>query len=109
MFFMHLCFSSVPPVISVPHDVYTLRVGESVSVPCSATGQPEPELQWNRYGGPVKGGANLLASTNGTLHIKNVQLSHAGIYTCTAMNSAGRGSRDITLILHGQNMHPVSL
>ncbi|XP_026768070.3 hemicentin-1 isoform X3 [Pangasianodon hypophthalmus] len=90
----------VPPVISVPHDEYTLSVGESVSVPCSAIGQPEPELQWHKLGGAVRGRANLLTFTNGTLHIKNAQLKHAGVYTCTALNSAGRASRDITLILH---------
>ncbi|KAK3540674.1 hypothetical protein QTP70_034595, partial [Hemibagrus guttatus] len=89
----------VPPVISVPHDEYTLSVGESVSVPCSAIGQPEPELQWQKLGGSVGGEANLQTFTNGTLHIKNAQLKHAGVYTCTAFNSAGRASRDITLIL----------
>ncbi|XP_060787017.1 hemicentin-1 isoform X2 [Neoarius graeffei] len=89
----------VPPVVSVPHDEYTLSVGESVSVPCSAIGQPEPELQWHKSDGTVRGGANL-TFTNGTLHIKNAQLGHAGVYTCTASNSAGRASRDITLILH---------
>lgn len=107
--FVHLCYSAVPPVISVPHDEYTLRVGESLSVPCLAMGQPEPEMQWHKVGDPVRGGANLLTFTNGTLRIKNAQLKHAGVYTCTALNSAGRASHDITLILHGQDTHTVSL
>ncbi|KAM9476100.1 hemicentin-1 isoform 3-T3 [Clarias gariepinus] len=90
----------VPPVISIPRDEYTLSVGESVSVPCSALGQPEPELQWHKLGGAVRGGADLMTFTNGTLHVKNAQLKHAGIYTCTALSSAGRASRDITLSVY---------
>ncbi|XP_053340665.1 hemicentin-1-like [Clarias gariepinus] len=90
----------VPPVISVPRDEYTLSVGESVSVPCSALGQSEPELQWHKLGGAVRGGADLMMFTNGTLHVKNGQLKHAGVYTCTALSSAGRASRDITLSVH---------
>ncbi|XP_058246105.1 hemicentin-1 isoform X2 [Hemibagrus wyckioides] len=89
----------VPPVISVPHDAYTLSVGQSVSVPCSATGQPKPELQWQKLGGSVGGESDLRTFTNGTLHIKNAQLKHGGVYTCTAFSSAGRASRDIMLIL----------
>ncbi|XP_046728282.1 hemicentin-1 isoform X2 [Silurus meridionalis] len=90
----------VPPVISVPHNEYTLSVGESVSVPCSAIGQPEPELQWHKLDGGVRGGAKQFTFTNGTLQIKKAQLEHAGVYTCTASNSAGRTSHDITLTLH---------
>lgn len=103
--FVHLCFCAVPPVISVPRNEYTLNIGDSVSVPCSAIGQPEPEMQWHKLGGPGEGGANLLTFTNGTMHLENAQLKHAGVYTCTALNSAGRASHDITLILHGQNTH----
>ncbi|XP_060737332.1 hemicentin-1 isoform X1 [Tachysurus vachellii] len=98
----------VPPVISVPHDQYTLSVGESVSMPCSAIGQPEPELQWQKLGGSVQGVANLQTFTNGTLHIKNAKLENAGVYTCTALNSAGRVSRDITLILQVMPMIDVT-
>ncbi|KAI5086046.1 hemicentin-1 [Silurus meridionalis] len=92
--------AAVPPVISVPHNEYTLSVGESVSVPCSAIGQPEPELQWHKLDGGVRGGAKQFTFTNGTLQIKKAQLEHAGVYTCTASNSAGRTSHDITLTLH---------
>lgn len=98
---MPLCIFAVLPVISVPHDAYTLSVGQSVSVPCSATGQPKPELQWQKLGGSVGGESDLQTFTNGTLHIKNAQLKHGGVYTCTAFSSAGRASRDIMLILQG--------
>ncbi|XP_062854783.1 hemicentin-1 [Trichomycterus rosablanca] len=89
-----------PPLITAPRDEYTLVVGESVSVPCSASGQPEPELQWNKAARVLKNRTNLQIFTDGTLHITNTQLNDAGVYTCTATNTAGRASRDITLILH---------
>ncbi|XP_061867610.1 hemicentin-2 [Colius striatus] len=91
----------VPPVIAAgPAELAALQ-GLEVLLPCAARGIPEPRISWSREGAAVRGGggkATVLPS--GDLLLRDVQEGDAGSYSCTAVNSAGRAVRQLSLSIH---------
>ncbi|XP_014111826.1 PREDICTED: hemicentin-2 [Pseudopodoces humilis] len=89
----------VPPVIAAgPLELVVLE-GLEVLLPCAARGVPEPRVSWSREGALLRGGkATVLPS--GELLLRNVQERDAGSYSCTAVNSAGRAVRRLSLSIH---------
>ncbi|KAK5871231.1 hypothetical protein PBY51_004123 [Eleginops maclovinus] len=96
----------VPPVLSVPRVEYTAVLGQPVSLECVADGQPQPEVSWHKERRAVVDGAHIHIFANGTLAIISTQRSDAGLYTCTAINLAGRASHDMRLIIQVPPMIP---
>ncbi|KAM9271186.1 hemicentin-2 [Morus bassanus] len=91
----------VPPVITAGPAELAVLEGLEVLLPCIARGIPEPRVSWSREGAPVRGGggkATVLPS--GELLLRNVQEGDAGSYSCTAVNSAGRAIRWLSLSVH---------
>lgn len=43
----HLLFLVTPVFASIPNDM-TVEVGTNVQIPCSAQGEPEPVITWNK-------------------------------------------------------------
>ncbi|XP_056361302.1 LOW QUALITY PROTEIN: hemicentin-2 [Oenanthe melanoleuca] len=86
----------VPPIIAAgPLELVVLE-GLEVLLPCAARGVPEPRVSWSREGALLRGGrATVLPS--GELLLRDVQEGDAGSYSCTAMNSAGRAVRRLSL------------
>ncbi|KAM7033975.1 hemicentin-2 [Acridotheres tristis] len=89
----------VPPIIAAgPLELVVLE-GLEVLLPCAASGVPEPRVSWSREGALVRGGkAKVLPS--GELLLRDVQEGDAGSYSCTAVNSAGRAVRRLSLSIH---------
>ncbi|XP_062361457.1 hemicentin-2 [Cinclus cinclus] len=89
----------VPPIIAAgPLELVVLE-GLEVLLPCAARGVPEPRVSWSREGALVQGGkATVLPS--GELLLRDVQEGDAGSYSCTAVNSAGRAVRRLSLSIH---------
>ncbi|KAM6193100.1 hemicentin-2 [Sarcoramphus papa] len=91
----------VPPVIAAGPAELAVLEGLEVLLPCAARGVPEPRVSWSREGAPVRGGggkATILPS--GELLLRDVQEGDAGSYSCTAVNSAGRAVRQLSLSIH---------
>ncbi|XP_049688139.1 hemicentin-2 [Accipiter gentilis] len=91
----------VPPVIMAGPAELAVLEGLEVLLPCAARGIPEPRVSWSREGAPVRGGggkATVLPS--GELLLRDVQEGDAGSYSCTAVNSAGRAVRQLSLSIH---------
>ncbi|KAM9370790.1 LOW QUALITY PROTEIN: hemicentin-2 [Phaethornis superciliosus] len=91
----------VPPSITAGPLELAVREGMEVLLPCAAHGVPEPRVSWSREGalvGGVKGKASILPS--GELLLRDVQEGDAGTYSCTAVNSAGRAVRRLSLSIH---------
>ncbi|KAM6110387.1 LOW QUALITY PROTEIN: hemicentin-2 [Pterocles gutturalis] len=91
----------VPPVIADGPAELAVLEGLEVLLPCAARGVPEPRVSWSREGVPVQGGggkATVLPS--GELLLRDVQAGDAGSYSCTAVNSAGRAVRQLSLSIH---------
>lgn len=63
---------------------------------CYASGRPEPLVKWTRMAGELLPGGGTEFQGN-VLSISQVKSDHAGIYKCTASNSAGVDQREIRL------------
>ncbi|XP_076341177.1 neurotrimin-like isoform X3 [Tachypleus tridentatus] len=82
-------------VVVPPHIDETLtskdidvREGDNVSLLCSSTGSPEPEITWRREDGePISLGSEKVLSVGGNyLNISKVSRMHMGAYLCIATN-----------------------
>ncbi|EZA56439.1 hypothetical protein DMN91_009952 [Ooceraea biroi] len=65
------------------------RVGDNVEIKCDVTGTPPPPLVWQRYSTDVKtlSEPEIRVFNDGSLYLTNVQLEHAGNYTCHALRN----------------------
>ena len=82
--------------------------GSSVSISCTATGKPDPEVSWIRNGQTKSSGRKTAY-----LAFDQIKRTDDGLYTCTANNSAGTKSHkeilvvrcESELLLHLQYSH----
>ncbi|KAK1792924.1 hypothetical protein P4O66_001649 [Electrophorus voltai] len=78
---------SRPSFIIQPQNTEVL-VGESVTLECSAVGQPQPRITWTRgERGALPTDARITITPLGGLYIQHVQQGDAGQYTCFASNN----------------------
>lgn len=93
-----------PTFVIQPQNTEVL-VGESVTLECSATGHPLPQITWTRGDRtplPVDPRVNITPS--GGLYIQNVDQSDSGEYTCFASNSVDSIHATAFIIVQGE--HP---
>lgn len=76
-----------PAFVIQPQNTEVL-VGESVTLECSATGHPPPQITWTRGDGtPVPVDPRVSITPSGGLYIQNVVQEDSGEYTCFAANT----------------------
>uniref|UniRef100_A0A9J7ZCB5 Peroxidasin n=1 Tax=Cyprinus carpio carpio TaxID=630221 RepID=A0A9J7ZCB5_CYPCA len=81
-------FSPARPSFVIQPQNTEVLVGESVTLECSATGQPQPRVTWTKGDHtalPVDPRINITPS--GGLFIQNVNQADGGQYTCFASNN----------------------
>ncbi|XP_068754279.1 contactin-4-like isoform X2 [Montipora capricornis] len=61
----------------------TILTAINITIPCQATGDPQPVVTWVKRDGNLPGGRSSV-SVNGTLKIWNSKKEDSGIYTCVA-------------------------
>uniref|UniRef100_A0A158PAH4 TITIN n=1 Tax=Angiostrongylus cantonensis TaxID=6313 RepID=A0A158PAH4_ANGCA len=90
----------------------TALIGKSVVLSCRAIGQPEPALSWTKDGELIATSrrVKLMFDEHGVseLRILDLTAQDAGIYFCTATNSAGVQSSQCTLTvveISGKDSH----
>lgn len=76
----------LPKFTNKPPANITVFTGDSLTLNCSAAGDPQPVISWKRLGAQLPVGRNQLS--NGALTLKNMKEEDAGIYKCVA-TSAG--------------------
>ena len=64
--------------------------GASVELECSATGEPDPMIEWFRDGRPIIYNMQYILKEDGSLLLPHVAANQSGYYTCQAMNYAGK-------------------
>ena len=69
-----------------PPAMVALLSGETLTLTCSATGDPQPVISWRKQGGQLPAGRSQ--QSNGDLVIRGFQKSDTGYYICVA-TSAG--------------------
>uniref|UniRef100_A0AAV2KYV0 Ig-like domain-containing protein n=1 Tax=Knipowitschia caucasica TaxID=637954 RepID=A0AAV2KYV0_KNICA len=90
----------VPPSIVDEGTVQDTKVKEkhNITLSCAATGNPVPEVRWQKDGQPLVPSMNHQIVSHGRfLHITGAQLVDTGRYSCHASNSAGDRSRHFNL------------
>ncbi|KAG8445591.1 hypothetical protein GDO86_010388 [Hymenochirus boettgeri] len=76
-----------PNFVIQPQNTEVL-VGESITLECSATGQPHPRITWTRGDRtPLANDPRINITPSGGLYIQNVNMDDAGEYTCFASNT----------------------
>ncbi|KAM9316417.1 peroxidasin homolog [Gastrophryne carolinensis] len=76
-----------PSFVIQPQNTEVL-VGESVTLECSAAGQPQPRITWTRGDRtPLPSDPRINITPSGGLFIQNSNLEDSGEYTCFATNS----------------------
>ncbi|XP_067635534.1 basement membrane-specific heparan sulfate proteoglycan core protein isoform X4 [Eurosta solidaginis] len=80
------------PTIDIhPPEPQTVNVGTEAMLYCSATGIPEPTVQWRRVDGkPLSARCKEVNSNAGYIIIADIQVEDAGDYECVAQNAVGR-------------------
>ncbi|XP_022918386.1 cell adhesion molecule Dscam2 isoform X1 [Onthophagus taurus] len=104
-----LQLGDAPPVLIYSFIEQTLQPGPAVSLKCSATGNPTPQISWTLDGFPLPSHGRFVIGQYVTVHgdvISHVNISHVmvedgGEYTCTAENRAGKTSHSARLNIYG--------
>ena len=84
-----------PPRFTVkPPAKVVARVGGSLKLNCSATGDPQPVISWKKQGGqlPVVRSQQI----NGSLVIRGITMNDKGNYICVAVNAGVFKSETVT-------------
>ncbi|XP_027854261.2 cell adhesion molecule Dscam2 isoform X3 [Aphis gossypii] len=98
-----------PPIMEYTFIEQTLQPGPTVSLKCSASGNPTPSMAWSLDGFKLPDHPRYLIGQYVTLHgdivshlnISQVLVEDGGEYTCTANNRAGTTSHSARLNIYG--------
>ncbi|XP_037592361.1 immunoglobulin superfamily member 10 [Cebus imitator] len=103
---------AAPPVIlEQKRQVIVGTWGESLKLPCTAKGTPQPSIYWVLSDGTeVKPlhftNSKLFLFSNGTLYIRNLASSDRGTYECIATSSTGSERRVVMLTMEARVTSP---
>ncbi|KAK3759821.1 hypothetical protein RRG08_018494 [Elysia crispata] len=84
---IHVQVKDPPFFVASPDVLYTRNVGDSVKIPCEATGLPRVNIQWIKVGGVLDRTSRRVSISNSFLEIRNLSKSDHGRYECRAINN----------------------
>ena len=91
-----LIINVVPQFTVKPPEKVTRYVGQSVTLNCSADGQPVPSITWSRCKGDIPEGH---AQSEGQLKINSLTAGDSGTYTCSARSDFVHVETDVQLVV----------
>ncbi|CAF0794048.1 unnamed protein product [Rotaria sordida] len=80
----------IPPLFSRRMSNLTTYDSASVELECTATGDPQPKIEWFRDSFPIHYSIQYILKDDGSLLLPHVTANQSGYYTCQASNYAGR-------------------
>ncbi|XP_034438633.1 hemicentin-1 isoform X1 [Hippoglossus hippoglossus] len=91
----------VIPTIQHGPQVFSTIEGNPISLPCRASGVPNPEITWAKGGKLLYlGGPAFSLDSDGSLRIASPSGNETGEFICTATNAAGYASRKVQLTVY---------
>jgi hemicentin len=98
--------STVAPNITSRSQSMIVNAGNSLILDCLATGNPLPVITWLKDGERLvsncespSGGACVELGMDGSVYIRDTQLSDTGTYTCLATNTAGQAVYEVHVLV----------
>lgn len=95
----------LPSFVKTPRDL-TIRAGAKARLECAAEGYPTPQVAWQKDGGtdfPAARERRMeVMPDDDVFFIMNVKREDMGVYSCTAKNTAGMVSANVTLTVLGK-------
>ncbi|XP_048396640.2 neural cell adhesion molecule 2-like isoform X1 [Stegostoma tigrinum] len=90
---------NVPPIIHVPESSAKAIAGrqESVTLMCTVTGSPEPNISWYRGGRLIEDNDKYGLKRSTELMIRNISREDTGAYICRATNKAGTAEEQLSV------------
>ena len=97
-----LCYISAPPTLtSYSPSLLIHKEGASAEMFCTATGIPTPGVTWLKDDKELTNHGRLTVSDN-KVHIKNLDKSDAGVYSCLFKNTVAQVSHTIRLVIESK-------
>nr|XP_057926871.1 hemicentin-1 [Doryrhamphus excisus] len=92
---------NVPPEIQDDGQALNLTVTlkQPLTLGCDAFGIPSPTITWTKDGHAVNSPGLYLQNGNRLLRIYRVLPEHAGVFACTAQNSAGEAHKEYHIVV----------
>ncbi|XP_051560130.1 basement membrane-specific heparan sulfate proteoglycan core protein-like [Myxocyprinus asiaticus] len=93
-----------PPKVRVtPSSPLMVRVGETASLECNASGRPHPSISWYKEKGGSEMALNsiMTAETTAVLQVTVMTAEDAGIFVCRAQSREGLAEKRVELKLEG--------
>lgn len=99
-----------PDILEEKRQLVRVDVGQSVWMPCTAQGDPQPTTHWVLMDGtvvmPLHTSSRVHSFPNGTLLLKNLDIYDSGKYECIATSSTGSERRVVTLSVEKTEIAP---
>ncbi len=97
----------LPSFVKTPRDI-TIRTGTKARLECAAEGHPTPQVAWQKDGGTDFPAARerrmRVMPDDDVFFIMDVKPEDMGVYSCTAKNTAGMISANVTLTVLGMTI-----
>ena len=93
-----VCFLDAPLQITLIPDPAVVRLNQTITLTCQADALPIPRYSWKFNG------HTLTKAVQSTLKLTNVEVKHAGNYTCVAENFFG--SKETTRMVNVECEQP---
>ena len=88
------------PAVVVSPVTLTVNEGGTAFFHCSASGNPEPRVAWNKLNSQSQ--ITQSAVSGGKLELKKVTGSDSGVYQCSATNFLGNSQEVVRLVVNGE-------
>lgn len=99
-------YAVLPSFVKTPRDL-TIRAGTKARLECAAKGYPPPQVAWQKDGGtdfPAARERRMeVMPDDDVFFIMHVKPEDMGVYSCTARNTAGMISANVTLTVLGKS------